>query len=68
MEDDFNIGDLVTYAENDIMWSTISYKFGVVVDKARYSIDKNNFYDLEIYWSDGERSWTVVEGLIKIET
>ena len=68
MEDDFNIGDLVTYAENDIMWSTSSYKFGVVVDKARYSIDKNNFYDLEIYWSDGERSWTVAEGLIKIET
>ena len=68
MREDFNIGDLVTYAKDDIMWSTTPYKFGVVTDKAHYSIEKNNFYDLEIYWSDGERSWTVTEGLIKIKT
>ena len=64
----YDIGDLVTSAKDDIMWSTTPYKFGVVIDKAHYSIEKNNFYDLEIYWSDGERSWTVIEGLIKLET
>jgi hypothetical protein len=63
----FNIGDLVTYAKDDIMWTTTPYKFGVIVDKAYYTIDKMDFYDVEIYWSDGVRSWTITEGLVKVE-
>ena len=68
MEDNFNIGDLVTYADNDIMRSVTYCRFGVIVDKAKYSINNTVFDDLrlEIYWNNGERSWTTREGLIKL--